>query len=402
MLAKASLVFPSPLIFDCLFNTLDYLEKEMLGEEGYFFSSQSAESEGEEGLYYTWNLEEFNEAFAEHPEGKKIDNEKLENIRKWLNIQKNGNYHFGLNIISLMPNEKNEIFTPEGWDLIRKTRQILADRRKMRIPPTTDTKGVASWNFMLTSALIDVIQYCQIDSIRQVAMRIFKRSMEKRYSTFVMDDNGKMKIHHSTTRENSLPYLEDYVFFAESELRIYEISGRSPHKQNFLKTIKFIHDEFIENDRIFTRAISANEFELYPNQEYNSFELSYRSAASTLIKLTKKASTLSGDKNMIEPIEKLIQKITHEALTSPLNAGEALSALTYPMEAYHVIKIPERWLERPEFIAFIPFFMPRFVFDYHQDDNDWWQICSQDQCDLKGESFDELKDTLTAKKPKSE
>jgi uncharacterized protein YyaL (SSP411 family) len=59
LLAKMSLIAPTPLILDALIQTLDYLKKEMLSDVGYFFSAQDADSEGVEGLYFCFTEEEF-------------------------------------------------------------------------------------------------------------------------------------------------------------------------------------------------------------------------------------------------------------------------------------------------------------------------------------------------------
>ena len=64
LLAKLSLVNPTPIVFDSIINTLDYLENEMLADDGeetsdkYFFASQDADSEGVEGLYFTFSYAE--------------------------------------------------------------------------------------------------------------------------------------------------------------------------------------------------------------------------------------------------------------------------------------------------------------------------------------------------------
>lgn len=59
LLSKVSMLYPSPLVYDHIMNTLDYLEAEMLGDDGNFFAAQDADSEGTEGLYFSFTEEEF-------------------------------------------------------------------------------------------------------------------------------------------------------------------------------------------------------------------------------------------------------------------------------------------------------------------------------------------------------
>ena len=44
--------------------TLDYVLRRMTAEEGGFFSTEDADSEGEEGKYYVWSLAEINEVLG--------------------------------------------------------------------------------------------------------------------------------------------------------------------------------------------------------------------------------------------------------------------------------------------------------------------------------------------------
>ena len=49
-LSKLSLYYPTPIVYDHIANTLDYLRSEMLSDDNTFFSSQDADSEGIEGF----------------------------------------------------------------------------------------------------------------------------------------------------------------------------------------------------------------------------------------------------------------------------------------------------------------------------------------------------------------
>ena len=71
ILPKLSQFYPSPLIFDGILQTLDYLRTEMISDEGYFFSAQDADSEGTEGLYFTFSKEEFEASFDDASEDQK-------------------------------------------------------------------------------------------------------------------------------------------------------------------------------------------------------------------------------------------------------------------------------------------------------------------------------------------
>ncbi|EQC48043.1 thioredoxin domain-containing protein [Bacteriovorax sp. Seq25_V] len=393
VLSKLSLLYPSPLVFDAIYNTLEYIHVEMLHEQDYCFSAQDADSEGVEGLYFTFTRDEFIDSLNRADEEDEALSKNMDNLIKWFNITEQGNFDSGLNVVSLSPDCAQEYFTSEGWELVRKAKKALLMERKMRIPPMTDNKGIASWNFQMITALSDVMQYCQVAPIRSAASQIFNRLIEGVYKTFIKGEDGAKRLCHTTTKDSSLPYLEDYVFFAEAQLRIYELSGNVIFKQNFLDTLNYIKDQFIDGKEILTRAKNANELELYPNQKYSSFDQSFKSPVSTLISLTRRAAVLFRDNDLVQDMNEIIEEVTHEVLKNPIAAGEALRALTYPNDAYKVISCPKAWLDQEKFANFIGYFLPRFVFDFHED-GERWEICSATQCELNGEGIDNFIETL--------
>jgi uncharacterized protein YyaL (SSP411 family) len=394
VLSKLSLLYPSPLVFDSIYNTLEYIHTELFHEEKYFFSAQDADSEGVEGLYFTYTLEEFEDAINKGDDEEETLSKNLENIKKWFNITEEGNFENKLNIITLNPEYASEFFAPEGWEVVRLARKAILADRKLRVPPMTDNKGIASWNFMMISALSDVMQYCQVTPIKSAASSIFNNLVEGVYKKFLQNNEEGMNIVHTTTKEISLPYLEDYVFFAEAQCRIYELSSNPIFKQNFLDTLMFIKEEFLDGDKLLTRAKKAQDHELYPNQRFTNFDQSFKSASATLIHLVRRASVLFKDKDLIDDFKDLQERMTHEVLKNPAGSGEGLRALTYPMEAYKTIKCPKAWLDKEEFANFISYFLPRFVFEYHEESTETWEICSIDQCELNGEGFENFVQTL--------
>ncbi|MBC7428196.1 MAG: thioredoxin domain-containing protein [Bacteriovorax sp.] len=401
-MTKLSLVYPSPLVFDSLINMLDYLENEMLSDDKdgmrHFFSAQDADSEGVEGLYFTFSEAEFEDLINSNDDEEESLSKNMDKIKKWFQITSIGNFDHNLNVISMNPDLKEEFYQQENWDMVRKVRRAILNERKERMPPVTDNKGVASWNFMLISALVDVVQYSQIDVIKRMASNLINTTIEGVFKTFLTNSEAGMKMRHTTTVEFSHPYLEDFVFFAESQLRLFEISANDVFKQNFKDALQFVTKEFLDKDKMFTRAKLAEHFELYPNQEYNIFDASFKSPVATYIQLMRRAAVLFGDRNYLDTILGLKDTVTNTVLkVNPVSAGESLRALTYPAEAYRVMKLPKAWAQRDDFIKFIPFFLPRFVLDYHDqvDTSEPFEICTMTACEMKGSGFEEFTRILT-------
>ncbi len=403
VLSKMSLIYPSPLVYDGLFNTLEYLKQEMKSDENYFFSAQDSDSEGHEGLFFTFTKDEFIDALLNFERDTKIELTKdQDKILKWFGITENGNFGHKLNVIKLDPQFKQEYYNEEGWTLIREVRKAILNSRRDRIPPMTDTKGVASWNFILLSSLIDIVQYCQIDAIKTMASELFKETFEGMYQNFLTSrKDEKVSIRHTTTRENSLPYLEDYVFFAELQIRVYEITGNNTFKDNFTQAIDFLAKEYIDEEgMLLTRAKSTNENELYQNIAYPTFDSSFKSAGATLLGLVRKAVLLTGDQDVKTPFLKVFENYKNESLSKdPLHHGETLRSLTYPDEAYKIIKAPKSWINEKDFTNLMTFFMPRFTFLYEEKEDQRWELCNMEQTELAGVGLEEF---LKALRPNQE
>ncbi|MBD66971.1 MAG: hypothetical protein CME62_17350 [Halobacteriovoraceae bacterium] len=401
MLSKTSLLYPSPLIFDSIMQTLDFLNKEMLAEKGYFFSAQDAESEGVEGLYFTFTKDEFLDALKNEDETLL---EQQDKILSWFNISDQGNFERGLNVISLNSSLKNEMYAPENWEIVRKTKKAILSARKDRIPPATDTKGIASWNFQLMSALIDVIQYTKIDAIRNQANSMLVAIHQSVVETFLyQDDEKRTRIHTSTTRGEHVPLFEDYVMFCEFSFRCFELTGDMNFLANAEQTVHYIMKDFFKDDFFYTRSLSFNDSEYYPNIHTPIFDQSYKSALATFVILLRKWKLSFTDFNeYLKKLEPTLETLTHLSLQNPLAFGETLRALVYPPEAYRLIEVPRKWYEENKIQQFFINFSVRFALKAHAEDNENWQICNHKECELRGVGFEEFKNVFTPKENSAE
>jgi len=121
---------------------VEWLETEMTGPEGLFYSALDADSEGEEGRHVVWSCAEIRsllgdraEAFLTAYQAREAGNYLDEATRKLT----------GHNVLHLA--EWTEEFAPE-------LAQLHA-ARKRRPQPLTDDKAIASWNGMMIAALVD-------------------------------------------------------------------------------------------------------------------------------------------------------------------------------------------------------------------------------------------------------
>ena len=394
LLPKLSQFYPSPLVFDGILQTLDYLRTEMVADEGYFFSAQDADSEGTEGLYFTFSKEEFEQSFESAPEEQK---KKIPYYLEIFNITDKGNFDHGLNVISLNAGMKQEFYTQDGWQEIREIRRRLLEQRKMRMPPATDRKGISGWNFMMISALVDVVQYCPIEIMRNEALAMIQQSIEGCMKEFLAaDETGRHVLKHTNTLGKQALYLEDYAFFAEANLRLYEMTGNEIFKTNAIDTIEFSLAHMLKDQTLFATALERGTTGI-ENLASPIFDQSYRSPAMTMVNLLSRISVFKPELAPEAIFGEKYQDMIQHALSNPLGHGEALRAFTYPQQIYRKIEVPLKWLELPDFLEMRSHFFSRFVMDYHTRDEDSYQICTREACEVQGKGLAEFQNIFKPK-----
>src|SRR5256712_1674278 len=106
--------------------TLDYILREMTDPAGGFYSAQDADSEGHEGKFFVWSMEELREALGEAD---------ARAAAQYWGVDRGPNFE-GKNILSLAGAPDPERIAP--------SRKRLYETRERRGPPRPDDKGVAA------------------------------------------------------------------------------------------------------------------------------------------------------------------------------------------------------------------------------------------------------------------
>jgi uncharacterized protein YyaL (SSP411 family) len=200
LLARAYLhgwqVSGEPLFREVCEQTLDWALREMRGPEGGFYSALDADSEGEEGRFYVWSLEELNEVAGEE-------------AARWFGATERGSFE-GRNILVRGEGSPEEL---PAW------RRALYEARSKRVWPGLDDKRLTSWNALMTSALAEAGAVLErkdcLDAARAAARFLLEelRDADCRLLRSWKDGQGKLNA-----------YLEDHAFLLEALLTLYESS----------------------------------------------------------------------------------------------------------------------------------------------------------------------------------
>ena len=210
--SQAYLITREPLYKTVVEESARYLLREMHQPEGGFYSTQDADSEGEEGKFFVWTLAEIDALLGA---------EDGEVFARMYDVTEEGNFE-EKNILHpiLTVDQASKFFRKEKSEieaLIARTKEKLFTAREKRIKPFRDEKIIAAWNGLLLSGLAEAIKITGASSCLEASRRtvefIFGRMFRDGYLLHVYKD-GQAKLRG---------YLDDYAFVALGLLDLYEV-----------------------------------------------------------------------------------------------------------------------------------------------------------------------------------
>ncbi|HJU66209.1 MAG TPA: thioredoxin domain-containing protein, partial [Gemmatimonadaceae bacterium] len=194
---------------------IDWVAKEMTSSAGGFYSSLDADSEGEEGKFYVWSLEELQPLLGAD----------AELVTSYFGASDQGNFE-GHNIL-YVPNEPSAVAARAGMaveeleDVIGRARRTLYDVRARRVWPGRDEKILASWNGLMLRAIAEAARVMERDEYRQLAIA----NGEFLFREMVHDGRVLRSHKDGATRING--FLEDYAAVGLGALALYELTFAS-------------------------------------------------------------------------------------------------------------------------------------------------------------------------------
>ncbi len=177
--------------------TLDWALREMRGPEGGFYSALDADSEGEEGKFYVWSVEQVRAVLGEEAQAA-LD---------YFGVLPGGNWE-GRTILTRGADE------PEGFEELRRR---LYDARAERVWPGLDDKRLTSWNALMVSALADAGAVLERDDYLDAA-----RECADFLLTELTGADGRLLRTWKDGEGRLNAYLEDHAYLLDALLTLYE------------------------------------------------------------------------------------------------------------------------------------------------------------------------------------
>ena len=196
----------------------DYILREMTAPDGGFYSATDADSEGVEGKFFVWTIEEVAEALEpiqlELPRA-------LEIAIELFSLSPSGNFE-GANILH-RPATLAETAASLGLTLAQlnaaaaQIKHRLYAARAQRVPPALDDKILASWNGMMLASLAEAARVLKRGDYLHAARRTGEFLLHQ-----MTADDGRLYRSHKDGRSKLNAYLEDYANLIDAMLELYQ------------------------------------------------------------------------------------------------------------------------------------------------------------------------------------
>ena len=329
--SQAYKITGEPLFKSVVDETVAYLLREMLHAEGGFYSTQDADSEGEEGKFFVWTEAEVMELLG-------ADTGAI--FCRIYDVSEVGNFE-GKNILHpiLTLDQASKYFqkdTREIDQLMSVAKQKLFSARETRVKPFRDEKIITAWNGLVLSGLAEAIklspQPSYVDAAKQTIDFIFEKLFHDGFLWHTYKD-GQAKL---------LGFLDDYAFMAVALLDIYEALLDKVVLDRAIALSEIMLREFWdENDGgFFTTGVSHEKL---ISRAKPIFDASIPSGNAMATQLLLRLYHVTGDDRYYRYAEKILRSY-HEAMESqPFGFAHLLCALDFYIEKpKEVVVVGER------------------------------------------------------------
>lgn len=192
--------------------TLEFVARELRQPDGGFYSSYDADSEGEEGKFYVWSLDEVIDALGDD----------AELFARYFDVSATGNWE-GKNILNI-PLPLEDVALPERMGIGEAKSRLLDSRRKLlqvrseRQWPGLDDKILTSWNGLMMASFAEAGRALERPDFTETAAH----NARFLYKALRTDEGRLLRTWKAGSEAKYNAYLEDYAYLADGLLALYQ------------------------------------------------------------------------------------------------------------------------------------------------------------------------------------
>jgi uncharacterized protein YyaL (SSP411 family) len=286
---------------------LDYVLREMTHAEGGFYSTQDADSEGHEGKFFVWTMDEIRAALGE-------DDARI--FSAYYNITDTGNFE-GKNIPNVTRTAE-----PEWRASLEESKRKLFGLREQRIKPDRDEKVLTAWNGLMLASFAEAGVVLNRPDYTNAA----RRNAEFVLSNLRRDGSLLRTWKDGIAKFNA--YLEDYAFLIEGLVTLFETTGESRWLNEALAlTDRMIREFWDEDAGGFFFTGKSHESLIVRSKDY--FDNATPSGNSVAALVLARLATLTNKESYRNLAIAVLREVGDQIRRYPSGFGYALSAADF-------------------------------------------------------------------------
>jgi len=296
---------------------LYYVQRNMTDKRGGFYSAEDADSEGEEGLFYLWTIDEIKNILSN------VESELLINT---YGLNKEGNYD---DEATGNRTEKNILYLKEpinNIELKNRLNQIikkLYQARKKRIHPLKDDKILTDWNGLMIAAYAKAGDVFNSDDYIQQAEKSAQFILKN-----LTDNNGRLLKRYRNGNAGVDAHLDDYAFFIWGLLELYEATFNATYLAEALQLSNIMVDEFwdVTNGGFFLGGENSEKLIVRAKTGYDGAMPSGNSVAAMNC---SKLNRITGETKWAEISDKIFITFSNEIQQTPSGYASMVNAFLF-------------------------------------------------------------------------
>ena len=296
---------------------LEYVLREMTDPVGGFYSTQDADSEGHEGKFFVWDVNEIRSALGDTAATLFSD---------YYNVTPGGNFE-GKNILNVTRTMEavavgNNVTVEQLEESLASSRRTLFELREQRVKPDRDEKIITAWNGLMLASFAEAGVILNRPDYTAVA----RRNAEFVLSKLRRDGLLLRTYKDGVAKFNA--YLEDYAFFSEGLVTLYETTGEFRWLKEALDLTGRMIEEFWdeENGGFFFTGKSHEDLIVRSKDYFDNATPSGNSVAATVV---LRLAVLTGKDQYRNLAIAVFREAADSARRFPSGFGYMLSAIDF-------------------------------------------------------------------------
>jgi uncharacterized protein YyaL (SSP411 family) len=296
---------------------LAYVEREMRHPEGGFYSTQDADSEGEEGKFFLWSRNEVIDILGD---------EVGEIFCRYYDVTEVGNFeHRNILHPTLTLEQLSKLFrrdTDEVSRLIAEAKQTLFTVREQRVKPFRDEKILTSWNGLMISAFAEAYKVLGLPRYLGIACQATAFLFAHLY------ENGRLFRSFKDGQAKFNAYLDDYAFFAAALIDLYEATFERVYLDRAVELTEVLIAQF-EDQHEGGFFFTSSDHETLISRSKAAFDGSLPSGNSVAVFNLLRLSSLLENPDYLTKAERVLRLFYDAMEQNPFGFSNMLGALDF-------------------------------------------------------------------------